>query len=76
MVCLYQLEVFTFTAAFWKYSATLSQLYEINDTMQDQLAQFLGHDIRVYKEYYHWNNLEGKICKVFDRWQRGGKARL
>ena len=28
------------------------QVYEINDTQQDQLAQFLGHNIRVHREFY------------------------
>ncbi|VDI25339.1 Hypothetical predicted protein [Mytilus galloprovincialis] len=48
MVCLKQPEAFTFTAL-RKHIATLTQLNEINDTMQDQLAQFLGHDIRVHR---------------------------
>ncbi|CAG2198648.1 unnamed protein product [Mytilus edulis] len=51
MVCLKQSEAFTFTAL-RKHIATLTQLYEINDTMQYQLAQFIGHDIRVHREYY------------------------
>ncbi|CAC5426488.1 unnamed protein product [Mytilus coruscus] len=51
MVCPKQPEAFTFTAL-RKHIATLTQLYEINDTMQDELAQFLGHDIRVHREYY------------------------
>ena len=32
--------------------ATMSQVYEINDTQQDQLAQFLGHNIRVHRKFY------------------------
>ena len=32
--------------------ATMSQVNEINDTQQDQLAQFLGHNIRVHREFY------------------------
>ena len=32
--------------------ATMSQVYEINDTQQDQLAQFLGHNIRVHQKFY------------------------
>ena len=38
-------EVITCTSL-WQQIATMSQIYEINDTQQDQLAQFLGHNIR------------------------------
>ena len=31
--------------------ATMSQVYEISDTQQDQLAQFLGHNIIVHGEF-------------------------
>lgn len=51
MVCLKQPEAFIFTAL-RKHIATLTQLYKINDTMQDQLAPFLDHYIRVHLEYY------------------------
>ena len=35
-----------------KHLATLSQVYEISETSQDQLAQFMGHSIRVHRDFY------------------------
>ena len=35
-----------------KHVATFAQIEEISDTMQDQLAQFPRHDIRVHREFY------------------------
>ena len=31
----------------------MSQVYEITDTFQDQLANFMGHEIRVHKNFYN-----------------------
>ena len=35
-----------------KHLATLSQVHEISETSQDQLAQFMGHSIRVHRDFY------------------------
>ena len=35
-----------------KQAATLSQALEISELQQDQLATFLGHDIRIHREFY------------------------
>ncbi|KAL3867347.1 hypothetical protein ACJMK2_044556 [Sinanodonta woodiana] len=35
-----------------KHVATIAQVMEITDTMQDQLAGFLGHDIRIHRDFY------------------------
>ncbi len=43
--------IFTWTAL-RKQVATISQAMEISEVEQDQLAQFLGHDIRVHRHFY------------------------
>ena len=45
------LSVFTFTTL-RKHVATLTQSFEISKLDQDQLASFLGHDIRVHRSFY------------------------
>jgi len=50
-VDLKQPEGFTWTGL-RKHLATLSQVYEISETSQDQLAQFMGHSIRVHRDFY------------------------
>ena len=36
-----------------KHFATLSQVFdELSETSQDQLAQFMGHSIRVHRRFY------------------------
>ena len=45
------LQVFTFTTL-RKHVATLTQSFEISKLDQDQLASFLGHDIRVHRSFY------------------------
>ena len=45
------LHIFTWTSL-RKQIATMSQALEISENDQDMLAAFLGHDIRVHREYY------------------------
>ena len=45
------LSVFTCTTL-RKHVATLTQSFEISKLDQDQLASFLGHDIRVHRSFY------------------------
>ena len=35
-----------------KHIATMSQVLNLQENEADQLADFLGHDIRVHREYY------------------------
>ena len=35
-----------------KHIATMTQVYDMKENDQDILAQFLGHDIRVHREFY------------------------
>ncbi|XP_065943595.1 uncharacterized protein [Magallana gigas] len=35
-----------------KHIATMAQIHELSENGQDQLAKFLGHDIRVHREIY------------------------
>ena len=44
-------ESFTWTRL-RKHIATITQVIEVAETQQDQLAQFLGHEIRVHRNYY------------------------
>jgi len=45
------LSIFTFTTL-RKHVATLTQTFEISKLDQDQLAAFLGHDIRIHRSFY------------------------
>ncbi|CAC5416136.1 unnamed protein product [Mytilus coruscus] len=75
IVCLKQPEAFTFTAL-KNHITTLTQLYEMNNTMQDLLAQFLGHDIRDHRKFY-WLPLdiiqEAKVSKFLIDGSEGKK---
>ncbi|CAC5411699.1 unnamed protein product [Mytilus coruscus] len=75
IVCLKQPEAFTFTAL-KNHITTLTQLYEMDNTMQDLLAQFLGHDIRVHRKFY-WLPLdiiqEAKVSKFLIDGSEGKK---
>lgn len=35
-----------------KQVATMTQVFEVSDTQQDQVAKFLGHDIRTHRKHY------------------------
>jgi len=39
-----------------KHVATMSQILNLKKNELDQLAQFMGHDIRIYREYYRLPN--------------------
>ncbi|XP_029913825.1 uncharacterized protein LOC115363688 [Myripristis murdjan] len=60
-----------------KQVATLSRVLNLNDTEQDLLVDFLGHDIRVHRKFYRL--LEGtlqlaKISKVLMACEQGRLA--
>ncbi|KAH3877487.1 hypothetical protein DPMN_001355 [Dreissena polymorpha] len=42
----------TSTTGFRKHVATMSQMFNLKDNELDVLATFLGHDIRVHREYF------------------------
>ncbi|XP_036397441.1 uncharacterized protein LOC118786486 isoform X2 [Megalops cyprinoides] len=47
-----------------KHVATLSKVLNLNDTELDQLADFLGHDIRVHREYYRLPEGTLQLAKI------------
>ena len=47
-----------------KQLATLAQILNLNETSQDILATFQGHDIRVHREYYRLQDNALQIAKV------------
>ncbi|XP_013886411.1 uncharacterized protein LOC106534349 [Austrofundulus limnaeus] len=60
-----------------KQVATLSQVLNLNDTEQDLLADFLGHDIRVHRKFYRLpeGTLQlAKISKVLMACEQGRLA--
>ena len=66
-------EIFTWTSL-RKQVATLSQAMEISETEQDQLAQFLGHGIRVHRDFYrlpHDTLQKAKVAKILMRINSG-----
>lgn len=57
--------------------ATLSRVLNLNDTEQDLLADFLGHDIRVHRKFYRLpeGTLQlAKISKVLMACEQGRLA--
>lgn len=48
----------------WKYIATVSQIFQINDNELDWLARHLGHDIRVHRDFYRLQELAIELTKV------------
>ena len=60
-----------------KQIATLSTVLNMNDTDMDQLANFMGHDIRIHREYYRLpeGTLQlAKISKVLMALEQGKLA--
>lgn len=60
-----------------KQVATLSRVLNLNDTEQDLLADFLGHDIRVHRNFYRFpeGTLQlAKISKVLMACEQGRLA--
>lgn len=47
-----------------KHAATLSTVLNMSNTEMDQLANFLGHDIRVHREYYRLPEKTLQLAKV------------
>ncbi|KAM3612304.1 uncharacterized protein V6R79_006508 [Siganus canaliculatus] len=47
-----------------KHMATMSQILNLKDNELDQLANFLGHDIRVHRDYYRLPDATIEIAKI------------
>jgi integrase len=47
-----------------KHIATMSQILNLNENELDILAQFMGHDIRVHREYYRLPEATLQVAKV------------
>ena len=47
-----------------KHIATLSQILNLKDNEMDMLATFLGHDIRIHREYYRLPEETLQVAKV------------
>lgn len=47
-----------------KQIATISQVMNLKDNELDQLADFLGHDIRVHREYYRLLQSTIQLAKI------------
>ena len=57
----------------------MSQIINLKDNELDLLARFLGHDIRVHREYYRLpdETLQvAKVSKILIAMERGGKGLL
>ncbi|XP_048846141.1 uncharacterized protein LOC125717126 isoform X13 [Brienomyrus brachyistius] len=47
-----------------KHAATLSTVLNMTDTEMDQLATFLGHDIRIHREFYRLPEKTLQLAKI------------
>ncbi|KAL7846096.1 hypothetical protein AOLI_G00242880 [Acnodon oligacanthus] len=47
-----------------KHVATLSQILNLKNSELDQVADFLGHDIRVHREYYRLPEATTQLAKI------------
>lgn len=47
-----------------KHVATLSQIMNLKENELDQLAKFMGHDIRVHREYYRLTENTLQLAKI------------
>ena len=47
-----------------KHVATLSQIMNLKDNELDQLAKYMGHDIRVHREYYRLTENTLQLAKM------------
>lgn len=47
-----------------KHAATLSTVLNMTDTDMDQLANFLGHDIRIHREFYRLPYKTRQLTKI------------
>ncbi len=62
-----------------KQVATISQILSLKDNELDQLANFLGHDIRVHRDYYRLPDATieiAKISKLLLAMEKGNLARF
>ncbi|KAL6484007.1 hypothetical protein MHYP_G00088800 [Metynnis hypsauchen] len=48
----------------WKHVATVSQVMNLEDNELDQLADFLGRDIRVHREFCHLPQSTVQVAKI------------
>lgn len=48
-----------------KQVATTSQILNLKNNEMDQLADFLGHDIRVHRDYYRLPDATVQVAKIF-----------
>ncbi|XP_062599195.1 uncharacterized protein LOC134260661 [Saccostrea cucullata] len=61
-----------------KHLATICQILELSESNQDMLAKFMGHDIRIHREFYRLpdSTLElAKVAKVLHLINTGGIAK-
>lgn len=47
-----------------KHIATLSQVLNLKNHEMDQVANFLGHDIRVHREFYRLPEATTQLAKI------------
>lgn len=47
-----------------KHIATMSQVLNLQENEADQLADFLGHDIRAHKQYYRLSQGTLQLAKL------------
>lgn len=47
-----------------KHIATLSQILNLKNNELDQLANFLGHDIRVHRDFYRLPEATIEVAKI------------
>lgn len=47
-----------------KHVATISQILNLKDNELDQLADFLGHDIRVHRDFYRLPEATTQVAKI------------
>ncbi|XP_030854616.1 uncharacterized protein LOC115918254 [Strongylocentrotus purpuratus] len=47
-----------------KHVATMSQLMSLRDHEMDALANFMGHDIRIHREYYRLPDAAMQVAKI------------
>jgi hypothetical protein len=64
---------------FRKHIATMSQILNLKESELDQLAQFMGHDIKIHREFYRLPNdvvQTAQVVKVLMSMENGSIAEL
>ena len=59
--------------------ATLSQVMNLTEHKLDQLAQFMGHDARIHREFYrlpHYVTQTAKMAKILIGTERDNTGQL